>query len=283
MAKKLSFDEVNVLIREELSRDDESFFLRTDGVPLFREPVVGVQRGDDLSFAALKEPIPVHMTPLEIWENEFGIAPKQLSVLSFAMPFDLKTVGENAEAVEYPAATWFEAKLKCFKAAESVLVKIQANLNEKGIKNLRPGSSKSYKLHKQANGFEHPTWSERHVAYVCGVGTFGLHGALITPKGCTHRLASLLIESEFDHYSVMAQSPFADCLFLQKGTCGACIKRCPADAINKENRRLVPKCREIAYIRNQPKCQEMLGEATGGCAFCNVKVPCAIKSPMRVG
>ena len=35
------------------------------------------------------------------------------------------------------------------------------------------------------------TWSERHVAYVSGLGTFGLSGGLITAKGQAVRLGSV--------------------------------------------------------------------------------------------
>lgn len=35
-------------------------------------------------------------------------------------------------------------------------------------------------------------WSERHAAYVAGLGTFSLNDALITVNGIAHRVGSIL-------------------------------------------------------------------------------------------
>lgn len=41
-------------------------------------------------------------------------------------------------------------------------------------------------------------WSERHVAFVCGLGTFGLSKGLITEKGIAGRLGSLIVSEKFE-------------------------------------------------------------------------------------
>jgi epoxyqueuosine reductase QueG len=41
-----------------------------------------------------------------------------------------------------------------------------------------------------------PMWSERHAAYVAGLGTFGIHGALITEKDCSGRIGSVVTDLE---------------------------------------------------------------------------------------
>lgn len=281
MTEKLNFDEIYQLIQKECFRDDESFFLRSDGDPLFRKPVMGVKQSDDHGFAALRETIPDHLLPFEIWENEFGNQPEKLSVLSYALPFDLKTVAENAAVDDCPPMSWFEAKRKCIKAGNEIAKKLEIFFRERKIQSLRPEATKSFKWIQAADGKKYPTWSQRHVGFVCGVGSFGLHGALITPMGSTHRLDSLLVDAEFDKYSETAQSPFADCLYLQKGTCGICVKRCPAGAIQLDNQRQIEKCRKQAYKTNAPKAEKALGESIGGCALCNTRVPCATKSPMK--
>ena len=37
-----------------------------------------------------------------------------------------------------------------------------------------------------------PMWSERHVAYIAGLGTFGLHAGLLTNKGAAGRIGSVV-------------------------------------------------------------------------------------------
>ena len=57
--------------------------------------------------------------------------------------------------------------------------------------------------------------------------------------------------------------------------CGACIRRCPANAITMENGKEHIPC---------DKWNKMIGEKHAprfGCGLCQVKVPCESKNPVR--
>lgn len=83
-------------------------------------------------------------------------------------------------------------------------------------------------------------WSERHVAYISGLGTFGLSDGLITQAGKAHRCGSVVVEMalestprEYTHYMEYCQH--------NKG-CNACAKQCSANAISAEGHDKL-KCR----------------------------------------
>ena len=76
------------------------------------------------------------------------------------------------------------------------------------------------------------TWSERHVAFAAGLGTFSLHAGLITDVGCNVRIASVLTDAPLDVTPRMSDFPYGNCLFYAKGQCKECAKRCPETAIS---------------------------------------------------
>ena len=57
-------------------------------------------------------------------------------------------------------------------------------------------------MNQRTEGEDEPVygsmWSERHVAYVCGLGTFGLSKGIITRRGMAGRFCSLVTELELD-------------------------------------------------------------------------------------
>ncbi len=41
-------------------------------------------------------------------------------------------------------------------------------------------------------------WSQRHIAFIAGLGTFGLNNMLITEKGCCGRIGSIITSLELE-------------------------------------------------------------------------------------
>jgi len=75
-------------------------------------------------------------------------------------------------------------------------------------------------------------WSFRHIAYAAGLGTFGLNNMLITEKGCAGRITTVVTDLD-----VVPDAPKKEesCLWKKNGTCGACIRKCPAQALTAES------------------------------------------------
>jgi epoxyqueuosine reductase QueG len=126
------------------------------------------------------------------------------------------------------------------------------------------------------------SWSERHTAFVAGLGTFGLSGGLITRRGIAHRLGSVVTDADLPATPRPYGNDFtAWCLKLSRGLCGACMRRCPVGSIgpaladrNKE------ACRLHGYVRIAQIGPKEYGFAgTYGCGLCQTAVPCEFRNP----
>ncbi len=137
-------------------------------------------------------------------------------------------------------------------------------------------------------------WSERHIAFAGGLGTFSLHEGLITEAGCNVRFGSVVTDAPMDATGRMSDEPYANCLHYTTGECRDCARRCPGDAIDEGGHDKI-KCREYGQIvakemterlRSFLKPREQRpGSNRGvsyavGCAFCQFGVPCMDRNPM---
>ncbi len=93
-------------------------------------------------------------------------------------------------------------------------------------------------------------WSERHAAYVSGLGTFGLCDGLITPLGKAMRCGSVIARLSVTPTPRLYEDHHAYCLFFTKGICGKCADRCPAGAISKEKGHDKKRCQEYIDTKN---------------------------------
>ena len=117
-------------------------------------------------------------------------------------------------------------------------------------------------------------WSQRHVAYIAGLGTFGLNNMLITEKGCCGRIGSVVTSMKLKP-SKRPDKEF--CIYKNNGKCGSCVSRCVNNALKKDD-----------FIRNN--CYEMCLENDRKysylglcdiCGKCVVGVPCSTKIPSK--
>jgi epoxyqueuosine reductase QueG len=113
-------------------------------------------------------------------------------------------------------------------------------------------------------------WSERHIAYACGLGTFGLSKGLITGKGIAGRFISLITSAYFTPDKRSYTGIYDYCT-----NCGACVRNCPAQAITLEKGKIHSICSafvESTRYKHAPRF---------GCGKCQVKVPCESGIPAR--
>lgn len=145
-----------------------------------------------------------------------------------------------------------------------------------------------------AKGNFYSTWSERHIGFAAGLGTFSLHEGLITEIGCNIRLASIVTDAPLRITPRKSDNPYGNCLYYSDGSCRVCVERCPGDAID-ENGHNKNKCYEycqkverkvIALIGPilKPHIRCVNGKLRPptypvGCAFCQFGVPCMDKNP----
>jgi len=246
------------------------------------EPIVGFSRGDDPIYESYKEHVgPFHFTPLEIFQLSFPdskCTAEDLTVISWVLPQTEKTKSDARRESRLPTERWTRARI----FGEEVNVKLRQHvvdvLKSAGIEAVAPMLSPLWER-KQSERFGFASnWSERHAAHASGLGTFGLCDGLITPVGKAMRCGSVVARIRIPATPRPYQHHREYCLFFTKGTCGKCIKRCPAGAVTKEGHNKM-KC--MAYIRSQTQyIASTFGFEGYGCGSCQTDVPCESRIPI---
>jgi epoxyqueuosine reductase QueG len=121
-------------------------------------------------------------------------------------------------------------------------------------------------------------WSQRHVAFAAGLGTFGLSDGFITEKGMALRCGSVVTDAALASTERKHDGPYGNCLFYRGVPCMKCAERCPADAITAEGHDK-KRCMMFVLVEQKEILAE-LGRADGyigdyvGCGLCQTRVPC---------
>ena len=154
---------------------------------------------------------------------------------------------------------------------------IRQILEEKGIAACGPALDERFavKIEPTITAFKpdfhaDSKWSERHAAYACGLGTFGLSKGLITEKGMAGRFASIIVSAEFEPTERKYTGIDDYCI-----KCGVCAKNCPAKAISLKNGKNNLKCHRHVQAMKKKYSPRY------GCGKCQVGVPCEFRSPAR--
>lgn len=256
---------------------------KVDGGKFWDTPLVGFASGKDPLFKEYKKIIGnFHFTPQEIFNLTFGISNslRELSVISWILPASQDVRKSNRKEVKYPSLLW--AHTRDFGEEFNIRLRnhVIALLKKRGYKAVAPMNSIHWKrLHSPKVGLA-SSWSERHIAYACGLGAFGLSDGLITPKGKAVRVGSVVTDLFFRPSEKKYPHHRANCLYYFNRTCKACATRCPANAITEKGHDK-DKCFEYSYSVLQGK-KEEYGVKITGCGLCQTKVPCEFEIPKLI-
>jgi epoxyqueuosine reductase QueG len=251
-------------------------FVRTDGgnalaafggMRIYQEPLLAVASAEDPWFDRFTEPGILGPTFLKPQEWLAG----GRSVLSYFLPFT-RPVRDSNRGAGLPSEVWVSARIDGEAFNEAARTFLMGALVRRGAQACAPTQDPRFRVEARV-----ANWSERHAAFVAGLGTFGLHRALITAKGTTGRIGSVITTLalpptprpyvRFDEY----------CPFLTQGKCGACMRRCPPSAISpagKDHRICSDYIDREVLARFRPRY---------GCAKCNLSVPCEAGIPRGFG
>jgi epoxyqueuosine reductase len=271
---------------EEIRREIESFTASSPenslggdfDEPAWGKPLVGVAPGDDTLFLEFREAVDFrHFLPEEVFNLHFPGTPasrSELAVVCWVLPQTEKTREDNRHQDRLPAERWLRNKQMGEAFNDSLRRHVVGWLSEKGIDGVAPVLSPHYGRFISARFGPASSWSERHMAYACGLGTFGLSDGLITPVGKAVRIGSAVVRARVDP----VVRPYSDiheyCLFYRDGSCGACAARCPSGSLRKEGRDK-DLCQDYIHGIVEPYAREKYGlESTYACGLCQVGVPC---------
>lgn len=274
---------------------------RYGGGRIFDAPAIGVSQGDDPIFTKFKEVVgPKHLKPVEMWIQsglpEDTHLADQLRILSIIFPYVDRIREESKTATEMPAEIYSVGRNFANAFMDDVLEKTVAFIQDKGFLAVSGMNSPVVQLIFNKNSMSgYAVWSERHMAFAAGLGTFSLHEGFISKIGCNIRIASIITKAALDVTPRKSDDPYANCLYYANGKCKKCAERCPGDAISEEGHDKL-KC----YLYGQVVAKEMTSRLEGllkpykriineeeqwsypvGCAFCQFDVPCMQINPVK--
>ena len=164
--------------------------------PAFGQPLLGFASGADPLWDTFKEHVgSFHWTPAEAFAlgyPEEVVDATELSIVSWILPQTEATRRDNRKEKDFPAHRWVRARIFGELVNENLRAHLVEKIRELGVQVVAPSllpewSRTSSKLSSN--------WSERHAAYVAGLGTFGLCDGLITRVGKAMRTGALVVRA----------------------------------------------------------------------------------------
>jgi len=239
------------------------------GLRIFDGAIVGIADANDPVFESFKSPDVVgmtHMSPHE-W------LPGSKSTISFFLPFTEAIRRSNSISPDLPSDEWLHGRIDGQSLIASLSKHICTDLTEQGYRCICPTLDPRFKEYKQ---FEDDSprvescWSERHVAFAAGIGTFGLSCGIITKRGMAGRLGSVITTLDLEPTARPYKASHEYCT-----SCLACIGRCPVRAITKDGKNHAICSRHVYWTRERYS-------PYYGCGKCQVNVPCENGIPGRI-
>lgn len=256
------------------NRVAQSHALRPEhvGMPIFEAPLMGCADADDSLFSHMKQRPDIYGPTLRLPEQWL---PGAASVVSFFLPFSQAVRDSNRMDLDTPSDLWLHGRFQGQQIVDQAALYLAQLLREAGGEAIVPSVDPEFSvLRDPARSLrgEPPyvsNWSERHAAFVAGLGTFSLSKHLITEKGVCGRFGSLITTLPLPPTSRPYADPYAYCTF-----CGACAKRCPVGAIgaSEKDNRICSDYQKKMLARFAPR---------HGCGKCQLSVPCETGRPKQ--
>ena len=241
---------------------------------MYEEPLIGFASVDDDIFEVFrrKEVIGSNYFSPKEW------LPEARTVISLFLPFTEAVRASNREDTKDPSKEWLYARIEGQEFIGKYMSAIKRHFEERGAAACVPALDERFglKIEFTANKLRpdfhaDSRWSERHAAYACGLGTFSLSRGLITEKGMAGRFASIIVSEVFEPDERKYTGVYDYCI-----RCGACAKKCPANAITLRYGKNNIKCR--LYVESMRKKYS----PRYGCGKCQVGVPCESRCPRKL-
>jgi len=258
-----------------------------DDYVMWDEPLVQFADGNDPLFTEYKTIIAsAYLTPREALAKTYKKNPEELperlSVISWILPAVEETRKTNRAESRVPSRLWSHTRYYGEKFNEKLRERMVELLTTMGYLAVAPFLQPYFEVFNNEKG-PYSNWSERHVAFVAGLGTFSLSDGFITERGIAHRCGSVVTDLVLPVSPRSAEGPYSNCLFYLDGSCIACIERCPAGAITEKGHDKI-KCHTylrdtLGYSTETLKDGYDKDTSVAGCGLCQTKVPCEFRNP----
>jgi len=238
----------------------EDYGSRIDIRSRWREPIITYADAKDQLFIKLKEIISsTHGLPKDF-------LPDAKTVIAYFIPFDDTIVNSNIEG-KMSSKEWAIAYIETNQLIYDLNSFLKIKINELGYDSTIIPATHNFNEEKLISD-----WSHRHVAYIAGLGKFGINNMLITDKGCCGRVGTIVTNMEIDA-TVRKEEEY--CLYKRNGTCHICVDRCVNNALSIDSFDR-HKCYEMCLINAEIHNDIGLADV---CGKCLVNLPCSMKKP----
>lgn len=228
----------------------------------WQDPLVAFAAADDSLFPELKQTVsPTHALP-----TDFVASAR--TVIAFFLPFS-KDVAVSNVAPKEASREWVVAYIETNRLILDINNYVHERLKELGYNTSILPATHNFDEKKLISD-----WSHRHVAFIAGLGTFGINNMLITEKGCCGRFGSIVTDLKLQPTARPKQE---SCLYKLRGICKKCVERCESKALTAEGYDR-HRCYEV-LLQNVAKYTD-LGLADV-CGKCLVNLPCSFINPGR--
>jgi epoxyqueuosine reductase len=284
---------IETAIKEHVANSPTNRLPDYNNEPVINEPLVGFADGYDPIFEDFKKESIIgnfHLSPGEALamhlkkqkKNASEKQPSALSVISVAFTFPKNTRLSNRPKSRMAATRYRRAYGRAFGLMSETLSYVVSLLEASGYQAVAPVCTRPMSIMISPDGLPYTDWSEKHIAYAAGLGTFGLNTSLITPAGMPVHLGSVITDLALTPTPRTYNNHHAYCLFYRDSSCQSCARHCPSGAVNVQAFD-GKKC--MSYGRNDlPRIARELNEVIeeGGhpmCALCQIRVPCETGIP----
>ncbi|MDC7239825.1 MAG: hypothetical protein PQJ50_05640 [Spirochaetales bacterium] len=228
---------------------------------IWRDSLTGFAQIDDRPFDRLRT-----------WAGEGHLLPDDIlpgaeSVVSFFIPFTEEVTCSNNEGT-MASKDWGETYVRTRDLIDEIGFEITSILEAGGFN----CGVHQERYDSTVKDLVSP-WSHRHIAWLCGLGSFGRNNLLITEAGCSGRLGSLVTDAPLST-TPMPEAEY--CIEKQGGSCGVCIGRCAKGALTEEDYDRY-SCREQCLDNAANLKGEDLMDV---CGKCLTKLPCTFRVPV---
>lgn len=227
------------------------------------EPLVGFAAASDPLFSELKKVvIDSHAVPQDmLLEAE--------TVIAFFLPFpkslSVSNIKERLSSPEW-AVGYVETNVLIGRLSQHLI----DFLGEAGAATVGIPATHNWIEDKLISN-----WSHRHVAFIAGLGRFGQNNMLITDKGCSGRIGSLITTMKIAPDS---RPETEACLFKYDGSCKKCVRKCVNEALKEDD---FDRFKCYAQLLENVEEHKNIGYADV-CGKCLAAVPCTHTNPVKL-
>lgn len=232
---------------------------------LWRAPLVRFVDASHPTIPTLRDFVyPTHCLPTDLLDHPTVI-------ISYFLPFSEEAVNSNRGGY-YASEPWIQVYTHSENAIVAIDRGLTQTINSWGYHAVSPSDTGYVNEHTYLS-----RWSHRHIAYLGGMGTFGIHNLLITDSGCCGYYSSVITNLPIEPDTMLAEER---CLYKKNGGCGLCIKHCIAGALTVDgfDRNI---CHAMCMENAEHYADTKFVNMADGCGKCAVGAPCSLRNPLE--